>query len=114
MLRLMAIVFYGGMALVVVVVLLTILFKLLLMTLVILRSVIAGVVIVVAGGGLATASYYFLLPKSIDLLPSFHKAGDGGWGIGVDLVAQSALKVFLPLTTTVLFCLLIFATVVTV
>ena len=38
--------------------------------------------------GVAAATVYLVAPLLVELLPDFHKPGDGGFGIGLNLIAQ--------------------------
>lgn len=112
MLALFSIFLYGALLLLVASVFLAIFFKLLLMTVVVLRSVVGGTVVVVLCVVAAGAGYLLLAPAIRDVAPVFQKPGDGGWGIGADLVMHSATQVLPPLVAATVTCVLIFFTVI--
>ena len=83
-------------------------FKLLLMTVVILRSAFKGILVIACCACISAGACYVLVPPLIDIIPAFQKKGDGGRGIGVDLVADAAPKALVPITAGALFSVLAF------
>lgn len=82
------------------------------MTVAVLRSVVGGVVADILCVAAAATGYMFLTPAIRAVVPVFKKPGDGGWGIGADLVVQSATQTLPPLVAATAACVLIFITVV--
>ena len=109
MLALFAILFYGVPMLVVACTLLAIFFKLQLMIMTALRSIVLGALSILLCCLCAAMSHIVLAPALTKMLPSAHRIGDGGRGIGIDLVATAAIHTILPMIAAVVFSAMIIA-----